>query len=78
MKGDAVDRVPVSQQVAGRGVPGTGLDNLLGRPLSRRMLGDIEMHDVAIDVSRIETTRGMIGDLITRDERVTGTRIAQE
>ena len=40
-----VDRVPIPQEIARRGIPGKRLDDLLGGPLRRGMFGDIEMHD---------------------------------
>ena len=39
------DPVTVAQQVLGRVGPGGGLDDLLGRPLSRRVGGHIEVQD---------------------------------
>jgi hypothetical protein len=41
----AVDRVPISEQIAGRCLPGKRVDDLLRGPLGRGVFRHIEVHD---------------------------------
>jgi hypothetical protein len=41
----AIDVVAIAQQIAWRCVPGEGVHHLLSGPLSRGMLGDVEVHE---------------------------------
>jgi hypothetical protein len=45
-EGRAVKAIPIPQQILGRGFVREGVDDLLGRPLCGRRLGDIEMNDL--------------------------------
>ena len=45
LKRAAVDRVTISKEILWRAVPWEGFDDLLGRPLSRRILGDVEVQN---------------------------------
>ena len=40
-----VDRVPIPEEIARRGLPGKRLDDLLGGPLRRGVFSDVEMHN---------------------------------
>ena len=42
-----VDRVPVPEERARRGLPGQRLDDVLGGPLRRWMFSDVEMYDAS-------------------------------
>ena len=42
-----VDPIAIAQHVARCGVPGERLDDLLGRPLGRGGVGDVDMHDAS-------------------------------
>ncbi len=44
-EGVAVDRVAIVEKVRRRGVIREGVDDLLGRPGGRGMLGDVEVED---------------------------------
>ena len=44
LKLGVVDRVPIPQQIARRCIPCKRLDDLLGRPLCRGVVSDIEVH----------------------------------
>ena len=43
LKARAIHGITVPEQVPGRGLPGKGLDELLGRPLGGRVFGHVEM-----------------------------------
>ena len=47
-----VDRVPIPEEIAWRGLPGKRLNDLLGGPLRRRVFSDVEMHDTSALVSQ--------------------------
>ena len=46
-KGGAIDAVSIAQQISWGLVPREGVDDLLGGPFRRGMLGDIEVYDAA-------------------------------
>src|ERR1700674_4158834 len=46
LKRPTVDRVTIAKQVFRRAVPWEGFNDLLGRPLSRRILSDVEVQDL--------------------------------
>ena len=48
----AVDMVPIAEERAWRLVPRERLDHLLGRPLGRWMLGDVEVYNASALVSQ--------------------------
>src|ERR1700730_11464201 len=45
LKCAAIDRIAIAEEVFRRAVPWEGFDDLLARPLSRRILGNVEVHD---------------------------------
>src|ERR1700730_4309926 len=45
LKCAAVDRIAITKEVLRRAVPGEGFDDLLARPLSRRILGNVEVQN---------------------------------
>jgi hypothetical protein len=47
LKGGARDAVLIAQQISGGLVPREGVDDLLGGPFRRGMLGDIEVDDAS-------------------------------
>lgn len=46
LKCAAVDRIAIAEEVFRRAVPWEGLDDLLARPLSRRILGNVEVQNL--------------------------------
>ena len=47
-----IDAIAVPQQIARRGFPWKGVDDLLRRPLSKRVVGDVEVNDTAAIVTK--------------------------
>src|SRR5437016_4082520 len=45
LKRAAVDRITISKEILWRGAPWEGFDDLLARPLSRRILGNVEVQN---------------------------------
>src|SRR6266700_6562918 len=45
LKRAAVDRITISKEILWRGAPWEGFDDLLGRPLSSRIPGDVEVQN---------------------------------
>jgi hypothetical protein len=46
-KRDAIDAVPIAQQISRFFVPREGVNDLLGGPRGGRVLGDVDMHHAA-------------------------------
>ena len=47
-----IDAIAVPQQIVRRGFPWKGVDDLLRRPLSTRVVGDVEVNDTAAIVTK--------------------------
>jgi len=72
---DAVDRIAVAEELLRRGVPRERLDKLLGGPLGRGGVGDVDVEDASAvvredheDEQHLEQHRGH-GEEVHRDER---------
>ena len=69
-----VDRVPIPQQVARRGIPGKGFHDLLGCSLRCRVFSHIEMHDTPLLVDQNDeyeqdsASHGWHGEKIAGDD----------
>src|SRR5262245_20603836 len=48
----AIDAIPITQEIAGRGIPRKGFYNLLGRPLGCGVFRDMNVDDAAAFVSQ--------------------------
>ena len=53
-----IDAIVVPQQIARRGFPWKGVDELLRRPLSTRVVGDVEVNDTAAIVTKDDEDAG--------------------
>lgn len=57
LKCAAVDRIAIAEEVFRRAVPWEGLDDLLDGPLSRRILGNVEVQNPSVANGQAQLTR---------------------
>ena len=72
---DPVHRIAVAQEVSRRGLPGERLDELLGRPLGRGGVGDVDVDDAPPIVRQDHEDEQTLNITVGTTKKSTETRV---